>query len=131
MVTIEKTRVNAWNAGGFVVAIIVTAFGWGVTYNTMTNANAQATKQIDKLSDDVKDVRGQLPTIATLQGRLDRSAEIVADNKASIKATNDRVDRIVEGFSNKLDALLDKTNKIGTNVEVLSTFVNTGKSRGN
>lgn len=123
MVTIEKTRVNIWNIGGFIVAIVATAFGWGVTYSAMTNANADAVKQINSVRDDIKDIRTQLPVLNTLQSRQDRTTEIIADNKAAIKSTNDRLDKVVQSFTDKLDMIIDKTNKIEISVGVLAAQV--------
>lgn len=126
-ITLEKARVNMWNIVGFMVGIAVTAFGWGITYNSMTTANAAAVQEIRKLSDDVKDIQLQMPQIAQLQFQSTQSASQIAENKATSdeqnKATNARMDRFVETFGGKLDLMTDSVNKLVTRVEVLSTRI--------
>ncbi|QWY83170.1 hypothetical protein [Rhizobium phage RHph_X2_24] len=122
-VTLEKARVNVWNLGGFIVSIVFAAFGWGVTYNSMTNADAVNKASIEQLSNDVKDISAQIPLIAQLQFQMTRTTEQLMENKSSITETNKRVDRIVESFGGKLDVITEGMNKIATRVEVLSTQI--------
>lgn len=124
MLTVEKTRVNAWNMAGLLITIIITAFGWGVTYNMIMSNSATNARQIDGLNNTMRDVQKQLPVIGTLQLQMTQSAAAIAENKANNKATNDRVDRIVEQFGDKLDMLNDKLTKTQTAVEVLSSQIN-------
>jgi hypothetical protein len=129
-ITFEKARVNMWNIVGFMVGIAVTAFGWGITYNSMTTANAAAVNEIRKLSDDVKDIQLQMPQIAQLQFQATASAGQIAQNKAAAdeqnKATNARMDRFVETLGGKVDLMTDSLNKLVTRVEVLATRVGDG-----
>lgn len=126
-ITFEKARLNVWNLGGFIITIIVAAFGWGITYNSMTTADAAAVREIANLSNDVSDIQKQMPQIATLQFQMTRATEQIAENKATseteIKATNARIDRLVETFGGKIDLLTDSVNKLVTRVEVLSTRI--------
>lgn len=122
-ITIEKARLNIWNAGGFAVGIAVTAFGWGVVYNTMGNANDERKREIATLSEVVKDIKSDLPAITQLQFQMTRATEQISESKASIQSTNERMDRIVESFGGKLDVLTDGMNKIATRVEVISSQI--------
>ena len=126
-ITLEKARLNLWNVVGFAVGIAVTAFGWGITYNSVVSANAAAAKDIVNLRDDVKDIQTQIPQIAQLQFQMTAQASKVAENKASadeqIKAANARMDRFVETIGGKLDLMTDTMNKLVTRVEVLSTRI--------
>lgn len=129
-ITLEKARVNMWNIVGFMVGIAVTAFGWGITYNSMTTANAAAVQEIGKLSADVKDIQLQMPQIAQLQFQSLQSTNKIVENKATSdeqnKATNARMDRFVETFGGKLDTMTDSLNKLVTRVEVLSSRIGDG-----
>lgn len=131
-VTFEKARLNVWNLAGFVLGIAVTAFGWGITYNSMTTANAAAVREIGKLSDDVKDIQSQMPQIAQLQFQATAAAGQIAQNKATSdeqnKATNARMDRFVETLGGKVDLMTDSLNKLVTRVEVLSTRMGDGNA---
>lgn len=123
-ITFEKARVNVWNVGSIFVGIAVTAFGWGVTYNNIQTANANAEKNniaavssINAVADDVSELQNALPS---MQGTLSRLTEVAAENRAGVKATNERIDRIVESFGSKLDGIVVNVNKIATQVEVLA-----------
>ncbi|RUW55603.1 hypothetical protein EOA32_00870 [Mesorhizobium sp. M1A.F.Ca.ET.072.01.1.1] len=132
-ITLEKARLNLWNVVGFAVGIAVTAFGWGITYNSVVTANAAAAKDIASLRDDVKDIQLQMPQIAQLQFQVTANAQQIAQNKAAadeqIKAANARMDRFVETVGGKMDLMTDSLNKLVTRVEVLSNRV--GDNGGN
>lgn len=130
---IEKARLNIWNLAGFVIGIAVTAFGWGITYNNVMSASAEARASIVKITEDIKDIRLQIPAIAQLQFQSSRMTDSIAENRTNIKAVNERVDRIVESFGAKLDAIIDNQNRVATKVEVLSAMMGTDKpnTKGN
>lgn len=121
-VTLEKARLNVWNLAGFIIGIAVTAFGWGMTYNSMSGA-------LEKQSAEIKIIKEQLPAITQLQFQMTRATEAIGENKAGIVAANQRADRIVESFGGKLDDVNVNLNKIATRIEVLSTKMEDGPKR--
>lgn len=123
-ITIEKARLNVWNIASIFLGIAVTAFGWGVTYNNMQTANEMAEKNnaaavsaIAAVRMEVQEIQTQLPPV---QSSIQRLTEIAAENRAAIKASNERIDRIVESFGGKLDGIVANVSKIATQVEVLA-----------
>ncbi len=116
-ITVNKA-INIWSIIPTLVALLVTAFGWGVTYNTMTTADAVAKLGLESVASDVKLINSQLPP---LQFSMTQSMNQIAENKSSIVEVNKRVDRVVESFGDKLDTIGVNVNKIATRVEVLST----------
>jgi len=119
-IVIEKARLNMWNLVMCIVGIAVTAFGWGVMYNEMVAANAVAVSSIQRLNDDVKDIRAQMPAITQLQYQSTRLTDGMADNRVSIKGVDDRVTRVVENFGSKLDEMTKALNNVSTRIEVMS-----------
>lgn len=120
-VTIEKARLNIWNLAGFVIGIAVTAFGWGITYNSMTNADAIAVQQITLVQSEIKDIKAQLPTITQLQFQMTTTSSLASENKAAIEEANKRVDRVVESFGGKLDKLVEQVSNVAADVKVLTS----------
>ena len=120
-VTIEKARLNIWNLAGFVIGIAVTAFGWGITYNSMTNADAIAVQQITSVQSEIKDIKAQLPAITQLQFQMTTTSSLASENKAAIEEANKRVDRVVESFGGKLDKLVEQVSNVAADVKVLTS----------
>ena len=120
-ITVNKT-VNIWSVIPTVLGALITAFGWGVTYNSMTTADAQAMQQITSINSDIKDIRQTLPQIGQLQFQMTRAVEQIAENKTSNAETNKRIDRVVETFGGKLDTLVESVNKIALRVEGLAAI---------
>src|SRR6478736_5049819 len=106
-VTIEKARLNIWNLGGFVLGLVFTAFGWGVTYNQSVNANAEAVRQINFVTAEIKDIKTQLPAITQLQFQMTTTTQLASENKKGIEEANKRLDRVVESSGGKLDRLVE------------------------
>lgn len=115
-----------------VAGLVVTSAGWGITYADMRNDNKDLQKQIleiysrlDKDGADKKaqlaDVQLQLAQIAPLTFQTTRATESAAENKKAIELTNTRIDRVVESLGGKLDTAIDSINKVGTQVQVLSS----------
>lgn len=120
-VTIEKARLNIWNLGGFMVGIVVTAFGWGVTYNVMVSSDAEAKRRIEYATDEIKDIKAQLPAITQLQFQMTTTTQVASENKNAIDETNKRIDRVVESFGGKLDKLVEQVNNVAADVKVLTS----------
>lgn len=119
-VIFEKARLNVWNVGAIAVGIVISAFGWGITYATMVSNNTNAASDIDGLKSDVQQINDKLPS---MQYRVDRLSEKSVEIQATANATNDRIDRVVEALGNKLDTISTNVNTIATRVEVLSSKI--------
>lgn len=120
-VTIEKARLNIWNLAGFMVGIVVTAFGWGVTYNMMMSSDAEAKRRIEYATDEIKDIKAQLPAITQLQFQMTTTTQVASENKKAIDETNKRIDRVVESFGGKLDKLVEQVSNVAADVKVLTS----------
>lgn len=120
-VTIEKARLNIWNLAGFVIGIAVTAFGWGITYNSMTNADAENRRIVQAATEEIKDIKAQLPAITQLQFQMTTTSQLTSENKKAIEATNERIGRVVDSFGGKLDNVIDKLNVVASDVKVLTS----------
>lgn len=120
-VTLETARLNVWNVAGFGIGIAVTAFGWGIVYNTMQNADEKAMDQVKFVNEEIKDIKAALPAITQLQFQMTTTSQLASENKKAIEETAKRIDRVVESFGGKLDTVIDKMNKIATSVEVLAS----------
>lgn len=121
MFVIESKRLNIWNVGGFFVVIAVTAFGWGITFNTMLNAMDRANERIEILDVKVRDFQNLVPSVTQLQYSRDRSGELITQNTNGLVSVNSRVDNLVENFGTKLDTINLSLNSLSTQVQVLST----------
>lgn len=117
-VIFEKAHLNVWNVGGITVAIVISAFGWGITYATMVSNNTNAARDIDGLKSDVQQINDKLPS---MQYRVERLSEKSVEIQSIANATNDRIDRVVEALGTKLDTISTNVNTIATRVEVLSS----------
>lgn len=115
---IEKKRLNVgvFTIIGICSSAAITAFGWGVTFTTASAA-------ISNLQDRISNVEKQTVIIPNLSTRFDHFVSSDAENKAAIKAVNERVDKFGEVFGNKLDLLLDKVTKVDKATEVLTTRI--------
>lgn len=118
-IVVEKARVNVWNIVGFATGMAVSAFGWGMTYASMTYADAKNAEQIENVKSDISDLKSFSALVTQSQYNISSLTSSVSENKKAIEEANRRVDRVVESFSSKLDTIVDKVNVISTNVEVL------------
>lgn len=131
----ERARLNVWNITAAFVGMAVTAFGWGVTYNSMNAATSALASQLQRVSSDIanvqtnfggdiKDIRTQLPGYAQIQYQLQQQVqqgvERDAETKATIVENSKRVDRIVDSTTEKLDKILDQMNKLSIRLEVVA-----------
>lgn len=141
----ERSKKLEWNFNtivtlmGIIAGLIVTSVGWGITYADMRNDNKDLQKQIadvnsrmEREASDRKDrlkayqdqlaaMQQQISQIAPLSYQTTRAAEAGAENKKAIELTNTRIDRVVESLGGKLDTAIDSINKVGTQVQVLSS----------
>lgn len=118
MVKFEAARVNVWSIAGFGILLATTAFGWGVTYATLSG-------ELSSLSREVQEIKTQIQPFPQTQFQVGRLTDVAAENRARIDAnmlsTNERIDRIVNSIDNRLNSIVDAVNTINTRVEVITT----------
>jgi len=134
----QRSKRFEWNfntivtLASMVAGLVVTSVGWGITYADMRNDSRDLQKQIsdintrlDKDAADRKaqltDMQQQISQIPPLTFQTTRATEAGAENKKAIELTNTRIDRVVESLGGKLDTAIDSINKVGTQVQVLSS----------
>ena len=129
-VVIEKARLNIWNLGGFVLGIAVTAFGWGITYNTMDTAIDNLKTQLTTETQSRKDrnsatdirlerIEDKIPQFDMIALQIQRLTEMTASNTKAIEATNERMTRVVESQAGKFDAIIGKLGELTTEIRVV------------
>lgn len=144
-ITIEKARLNVWNIGAAFLGMSITAFGWGVTYATMTAQSEAAKTEIASVKTEIatiknqqnnqisasqlrmKETDGNFAEIKIALPRMTDQIEDLSDelktNKDQIALTNARIDRALEIFGGKLDTINDKVNRLVTSVEVIANKI--------
>lgn len=138
-VVLEKARINVWNAGGFAIGIAVTAFGWGITYNSMTSQiealknqaarDAQLVKEQSVRTDNrIAAVENKIPQFDVIAMQIQRLTELTAQNQKAIEATNERMNRFVESQGDKLDNIVDRLSDLSSDVKVVQSQLADQKS---
>lgn len=133
-ITIEKARLNIWNIGTAFFGIAVTAFGWGMTWNSMSAQiealknqaarDAQITKEQGVRTDNrIQAVEIKIPQFEVIALQIQRLTEISAQNEKAIDAANKRMDRIVESQSGKLDKIITSVSDLTTEVRVIQSQI--------
>lgn len=130
-VIIEKARVNLWNLAGFAVGLVVTAFGWGITYAKLTNDTDFLRQQIADMRIQTAELKQQAPHVLQLQFQTTQLNKQAAETRTALEETNKRMDRIVESWGGKLDMMLANVNKLQVAVEVLTSKVDAQPKRIN
>jgi hypothetical protein len=131
-VVIEKARLNVWNLGGFIVGIAVTAFGWGITYNSMStsieNLKNQLTTETNatreragKADNRLQAIEDKIPQFDLIGMQIQRLTELAASNQKAIEATNDRMTRIVESQAGKFDTIISRLGDLTTEIRVVQS----------
>lgn len=132
-VVIEKTRVNAFNAGGFLVMVFVAGGTWWATQNGVETAQREvkATQAaVQEIRDNQvlraqitdrnnQDTKAALQAVPKLEFSQNQQAQEIADLKKSIEATNIKVDRFMELLNAKLDTIGENINGLRVDVRVL------------
>lgn len=137
--------VPKWNfntlvtAGGVCATIIATAIGWGINWSTIQNNDRELTAEIGRIrqkfvdeellrrerisnfNEELRDLRGQLAILPSLTFGVNQAKEMGVQNAQKIEEANQRVDRVVDSFADKLDTAIDSLNKVATRVEVLGS----------
>lgn len=131
-VVIEKARLNIWNLGGFVVGIAVTAFGWGITYNSMSssieNLKTQLTTETNmtrersgKTDSRLQAIETKIPQFDVIGMQIQRLTELAASNQKAIEATNERMSRVVESQAGKFETIITKLGDLTTEIRVVQS----------
>lgn len=132
-IVVEKTRVNAFNAGGFLVMVFVAGGTWWATQNGVETAQREvkATQAaVQEIRDNQvlraqitdrnnQDTKATLSAVPQLQFSQAQQAQEIADLKKSIEATNIKVDRFMELLNAKLDTIGENINGLRVDVRVL------------
>lgn len=119
-IEIEKTRLNAWNVGGLVVVLCVNAFALGGVYvkimSTLEQNERFRTTRTAQTDANFAAVNAKLAPLETIVYQM-------AQNEKRDDEQDKRVDRIVDSFGGKLDALNDNVNALRVEVKVVAQKV--------
>jgi hypothetical protein len=139
-IAIDKPRINFPHFIAIVVGALVNAFILGGVWVNLGNSIDKIDEKYDELSTrldkeaadrqlTMNGVNVQIGQIPGIQFKQDQQQQMVAENKAGIAETNKRIDRVVESFGGKLDAVIDTINKVSTQVQVLNSKLDDLQSR--
>lgn len=124
MVTIEKRRVNVFNIVGFFFVIATNIVGGTTIWVNTTRDIREVRQELAELA-DLRRIR-TAATDARLEALTQRIAPLVTleyrlgQSEARDVAQDQRIDRIVSSFGDKLDALITVVNQVKVDVGVLS-----------
>lgn len=111
----------------FAVVIVANAFGAGIAYWTVKADIMNIAERVAEIEtyrvDRARSTDGNFADIRTKLEPLAGMQDAQLTNAAEIKATNQRIDRVVETFSDKFDQLIETSNEIKVNVGMLTTEV--------
>jgi hypothetical protein len=133
-VVIEKTRVNLFNAGGFVVMVFGLGTVWATTTIDVKTANdglkatqaaVQEIRDNQVLRAQITDRNNQetkttLTAVPQLQFNYEQQQKELADLKKAQEATNAKVERFIELLNAKLDTINDSVNGLRVDVRVMA-----------
>lgn len=124
MIQLEKSRLNVWNVGGVLIAMVVQSFALGIAYARLDSriAEGETYRATRAASTDANFVslNQRLQPFDTALFRLTSLETTVKINNDNV---NERIDRIVESLGLKLDNLTETTNGLRTDVKLLSQKV--------
>lgn len=126
-VILEKARVNLWNIVGFGFLLVSTGFGWGITYTQINAGLSEAKAETTRLSSRLDKLNETVKPYSNWQFQTARALEMAAEAKQSNDETNKRIDRVVDQFTGKLDAMIGATNALIVKVEVLNNEIRKGQ----
>lgn len=120
-IEIEKPRLNPVHFIAIVGTGVVNAFFVGGIWVSL-NRDIADIRSAQERTQKAIDITGQqVSQIPPLSFQTTRALEAAAENKKAVEATNERVDRVIDTFGRKLDTAIDSINKVGTQVQVLSS----------
>jgi hypothetical protein len=133
-IVVEKTRVNAFNAGGFIVMVFVAGGTWWATQNGVETAQRDV-KLVQAAVQEIRDnqvlraqitdrnnqdTKATLTAVPQLQFNYEQQQKELADLKKAQEATNAKVERFIELLNAKLDTINDSVNGLRVDVRVMA-----------
>ncbi|NTG19991.1 hypothetical protein G6K93_05680 [Agrobacterium rhizogenes] len=120
-IEIEKPKINPVHFAAIIGGAVLNAFFVGGVWVSLNRDIADIRSAQDRTQKAVDNTQQQVSQIPPLSFQTTRALEATAENKKGIEATNERVDRVIDTFGRKLDTAIDSINKVGTQVQVLSS----------
>lgn len=123
------------------LAIVATAVGWGVNWNSIQANDRELNREIVRINERFiadealrreriadfntrfREVQSQLAIIPSLSYGIEQAKAMAIENAQRIEEADKRTDRVVDSFGGKLDTVIDGLNKTVTRVEVLGSKV--------
>jgi hypothetical protein len=121
-------RVNWWSV---LTTVVLVTFWAGVQWRDNTGKFEDTNQKIDALSNQIAKVEAQgKEQVIAAEGNFKVINSQIGDipyrmalNEKAIDEVNKRLDRLIEGFTDKIDRVLDNQGKTDTKVEVVSSQV--------
>ncbi|MBB3402990.1 hypothetical protein [Rhizobium sp. BK347] len=120
-IEIEKPRLNPVHLAAIIGAGFMNAFAIGGVWVSLNRDIADVRNAQERTQKVLDSTVQQVSQIGPLSFQTTRSLEAAAENKKATELTNARIDRVVESLGGKLDTAIDSINKVGTQVQVLSS----------
>ena len=120
-IEIEKPRLNPVHFIAIIGAGFMNAFAIGGVWVSLNRDIADLRSSQDRTQKALDTTAQQVSQMPSLTFQTARALEAAAENKKATEATNERIDRVIDTFGRKLDTAIDSINKVGTQVQVLSS----------
>ena len=120
-IEIEKPRLNPVHFAAIIGAGFMNAFAIGGVWVSLNRDIADVRNAQERTQKVLDSTVQQVSQIGPLSFQTTRALEAAAENKKATELTNARIDRVVESLGGKLDTAIDSINKVGTQVQVLSS----------
>lgn len=120
-IEIEKPRLNPVHFIAIIGGALLNAFFVGGVWVSLNRDIADVRSSQDRTQKALDTTVQQVSQIGPLSFQTTRALEAAAENKKALELTNNRIDRVVESLGGKLDTAIDSINKVGTQVQVLSS----------
>jgi chromosome segregation ATPase len=120
-ISVRKPEINPAHFIAIVGGALVNAFIIGGVWVSLNRDIADIRQAQERTQKALDDTQQQVSQITPLSFQTTRALEAAAENKKGIEAANARIDRVVESFGGKLDAITESVNKVATQVQVLSS----------
>ncbi|NTJ63755.1 hypothetical protein G6M50_36985 [Agrobacterium rhizogenes] len=120
-IEIEKPRLNPVHFLAIIGAGFMNAFAIGGVWVSLNRDIADVRSSQERTQKALDATAQQVSQVGPLSFQTTRALEAAAENKKATEMTNARIDRVVESLGGKLDTAIDSINKVGTQVQVLSS----------
>lgn len=115
-VQLVRTQVSVWSLGAAIAGLVINAFGLGIVWTNVTNKIDEGDKRSDRMEVHLSAIDTKLVPWDTALFRLQGMEATIPINNKNV---NDRLDRIVDSFNGKIEALTVTTNGVAADVKVL------------